>query len=645
MFLVRNRGTERESAEMSEPPLPMYWWLEEGRHLFKRFQDQSLNTSDHWKLDPVKVAGRLDVRKLQNLTDELLTEGKPTWAVDVLTRLQAKNENEFSKAIEPKTGTEEDIEKPQQKTIPRNRLWILREMQEWGMIEEYPGRHPDPFRYVGVFAVVKACGVLFRIIFDCRLRNMALEPPPKMELATLATIFWTIAYFKFFATFDLRHYFYQIPVPEAARNLLLMACGDEVFRAKVLSMGIHIAPWLAENVAALVVVLATHKAGLHIGNINMNAGSTPGYLDIFDKRGNLVGRVIIWLDNFLLATHNETTRKALLEALCQHYQGVPGSGGILVQLRLVVKGSAYDPDKAETPTDKNVFKGVNLSEDNVDYMNVHFTRTGPRTVLWRHNDVARWNQIRTVPLGATYRYWASLVGILTWHWQLTGEDKGSISPVIELSSLIGGAIDFDAPFVITKDMQNALQPHVDKLFKNDECAREIPKLPRKVFFGTSDASKLAGAGVRWNRSRTKASISFGPEPWSKEESNEDINVRETLASARTISAMLEVDHDALLLMGTDNVTCKAAIRHGMYPGNPSVTRELQEMKKKIKERNCVIHIIHIPGKVMAADAPSRLAELDQERCKATLEILEKHWEILVLNEKRMNGSNNKRPSS
>lgn len=628
---------------MSEPPLPTYWWLETGRHLFKRFQDQ--RPAGDWKLDPVKVAGRLDVEKLQRLADEVLREGKPAWAGDVLNRLQAKNEEEFCKSREPRPETGEEIEHLKTKTIPKSRLWMLHEMKQWGMVETYPGRHPDLFRYVGIFAVIKGCGILFRIIFDCRLRNMALEPPPKMELATLATIFWTIAFFEFFATFDLRHYFYQIPIPEAARNMLLMACGDEVFRAKVLSMGIHIAPWLAENIAALVIVLAAHRAGFEVSNINMNAGSAPGYLDIIDKRGDMVGRVIIWLDNFLLATHKEMTRKALLETLCKHDKGTPGSAGILVQLRLVVKGSIYDPDKAEIPASENTLKGVSLSQGSVDYMNVHFTRTGPRTVLWRHNEIERWNQIQKVPLGATHRYWASLVGILVWHWQLTGEDKGSIAPVIELSSLIGGTIDFDAPFLITKDMQNALQHHVDVLFQNDEMPREIPKLPRKVLFGTSDASKRAGAGVRWNRNRTKASISFGPEFWSAEESAQDINVRETLASARTISAMLETDHDALLLMGTDNVTCKAAIHHGMYPGNPMVTKELQDVKKKARDRSCVIHIIHIPGKVMAADAPSRLAELDQEMCKATLEILEKHWETMVLNEKRINGSINKRTFS
>lgn len=623
-----------------EPPLPIYWWLDTGKHLFRRFHDPK-PTGD-WKLDPVKVAGRLNIERLKDLAQELMNEEKcPVWGQDVVGRLTATCEDEFCKTREVVIeGTSPGH--IARRTIPKSRQWMLEDMKKWNMIEPYPSHHTDIFRYVGLFAVLKACGLLFRIIFDCRMRNLSLEPPPRLELASIKSIFWTIAYFEFFATFDLRHYFYQIGIPEAARNMILLACGDNVFRSKVLSMGIHIAPWIAENVAALIVVLAAERAGLVVSNVELHSDTAPGYLDIADKSGNLVCRVIIWLDNFLIATATEKIRKAILVALLQHDQGTPGSAGILVQLRLVVKNGSYDPDTFETPTEENVFKGVKISERHVEYMNVYFERKGPRTVMWRHTEVERWEKIRSVPLGATHRYWACLAGILLWSWQLSGEDKGSIAAVIDLSSKIGGTEDFDSPYVLDGNTQKDLQILVDELFRNETKIREIAQLPRKVFFASSDASKKAGAGVRWNRNRTRASLCFGPTAWSEAEAAEDINVRETMAAARTISTMLDEDHNALLLIGTDNVTARAAIHHGLYPGHQQLTKELRRMKEKARERQCVIHIVHLPGKIMAADAPSRLAELDQDMCNATKDFLEKIWQALLLNEKRMNGSINKR---
>ena len=53
-------------------------------------------------------------------------------------------------------------------------------------------------------------------------------------------------------------------------------------------------------------------------------------------------------------------------------------------------------------------------------------------------------------------------------------------------------------------------------------------------------------------------------------------------------------------------------------------------------------ICHVPGKIMAADAPSRNEALDQDLCDQTLKVLKEYWMSLV-NADRQRRMNIKRP--
>ncbi len=298
-----------------------------------------------------------------------------------------------------------------------------------------------------------------------------------------------------------------------------------------------------------------------------------------------------------------------------------------------------DPDTAAEPTSENMLNGVELSEGGVKYLNVDF-RHGENlaTMQWRHTATVRWERYRKVPKVATLHYWAGLVGVLGWDWQLGGEEKGTIAAVIEISRSLGprDKEDFDELLEIDRDTQVDIQAAITSMLDNTVFRTRLRNpLPQKRVLAASDASGAAGAGVSWSRTGNSARVVHFTK-WTKEESAEDINVRETRELLSTAWAVLNNQGEAMFyVLGTDNTTAKAALNHGMYPGHRALTADLQAFKKEIKATGSRVVTIHIPGRIIAADAPSREAPLNQELCKATYEVLDAYWSTVVEDEKRL----------
>ena len=625
---------------------PDYWWFESGRHLFKGLRKP--RHTGEWNLDPVFVAGCMKVEELVTLMLETGSDhGMPRtfWMTEVLRVMQARNLEEFCGGMvdEPKL-TPLELERIGNMQVPQERLDMLKKMKDWKLLEKLPeGMRVTAAAhfYVGLFAVPKSSG-MWRIIFDCRFVNAWLKSPYAFELPSLKEVFETVAAFRYFAVFDLRQFFYMLPLPEAVRNLFLLICGEEVYRAAVWCMGYHTSPWTAASISSMCAILAVYRAGLKIKDLDMKRTAPPRTLDIISKDGEVQGRILWWIDNCMIATTNDRTRESLL-------LGMIGPGpdkkhqGVLVRTRLVVKESWMDPETAEEPSATNRFKGIQMSENAVQFLNINFRKDAKANhILWRHMDLTRWDDIRIVPGQATHARWCHLVGVLMWHWQLGGDDKGSIRGVVELSRLLGHMDESDMVVRVDAKAQQELQTVVDAMFNTEEHLRVLAELPKRVVFGASDASAKAGAGVGWSHQGV-ARIVHGPQPWPADLKLKDINVRETWASTNTLKEILAGGvGKKLILMGTDNVTAKAAVRHGFYPGEEELTKALQDVKAEARRQEAQIMICHVPGKIMAADAPSRNEALDQDLCDQTLKVLKEYWMSLV-NADRQRRMNIKRP--
>ena len=593
-----------------------------GRYLFKKLRGAR---GVEGELDRVRTALSFQLAELEDLIFETgMTT--PRWGCRIIASLKAKTIEDFCGGpLETKPRLEPgEIERLANMRVPASRKGMLTSMFEWNMVEKLPvGMFPcnDGAFYMGIFAVPKSNG-FWRIIFDCRWLNAWLPRPPPLHLATITDIFRTVGAFQFFAVWDYRQFFYSIGLPDAVRNLFLMACEDQVFRAACLCMGLNLAPWLAQNLSMLLAVIAVQRAGMEIKDLDLQGDSSPRFLVVMTKRGIVVGRIVFWLDNGLLCTNSERVREEILRHLFRQDELVKKRQGVVIRTGVVVKEGIMDPDNREEPTSTNTLKGVELSERGVKYLNIQFRHGNtPGCVEWKHSEPDRWIKYRTVPRTATCRNWAGLIGVLMWHWQLSGEDKGSVAAVIELSRELGSKEEeqMEDNLSIGPETRSELQKTVDELFSEEWNSRESRCMPKHMELGASDASGRAGAGVGW-KGRIPYVVHFAL--WSEREKKDDINVRETRASLSTANAILDtVNEPTIMVLGTDNVTAKAAMTHGMYPGEKVLTEELQTFKRRLKADGHMMVIMHIPGRIMAADAPSRLEPLDQDLCERTRKML------------------------
>ena len=647
----------------SEMLPPDYWWMTDGRHLMSGYHEP--RPSGDWKLEAIRVAGRLQVSELLAVVEEALwlppavalAAGQvagcpPKWVSDLMRMLMAKTIEEFCGGLLPVPKLDPaQLAKVEGRHVPLERKQMMRDIKEWGITERiYNLAELDPLFLTGVFPVPKSNG-LWRVISDCRYLNAWIRCWAPLELPSLAEIFTTVRCFRWFAVFDVRAAFFQIPLAEVARNLFVMACGDEHFRALVYQMGYLNAPWTCEAVMALLLTVAAQRAGWKVHDSAPGAKSPRRILVMYDKKDQVVGRCTIWLDNWLIAMNTERGRQALLDELFRlpkNPRKEPEKRGIFHRTGVVIKGSAQDPDVIERyqklgqPIPEGLL-GVVLSENEVEFLNIEFKHDPEDTesVLWRHLKLDKWDLLRTVPQVATYRNFTVLIGVLMWHWQVKGDDKGTIAPVVLLSQRLGGTTDYDALLVLDPSTVAAVQPFVDDLFQEGTRPRRHAPLPKAKVMAVSDAMGKAGAGVSWSKNGGNPVVIFKCY-WDEFEAAEAINIRETKAGIRTILVVVEgIKEPTALIFGTDNVTARAALNSGFYPGNEELTRELQAMKQRLGEKQIFLVVLHIPGAILAADAPSRDKDLDPEACKASYAVLYERWTSLCADE-RLRANESKR---
>jgi len=653
----------------SQLALNHYWWLSDGRHLFPDFRSQSQFNTRVWALDKVKVAMALNIPNLEEMVAEALWNSRydlltgkrapPRWVSDLLRVLTAKTLEEFCGGILQDWRLDpEEWKKCKDLKVPSCRREMLHTLcSEFHMLEKLNERPRKNAFFCGLFAVPKS-NDLWRVIFDTRELNGFVRPPTLFRMAAVEDVFTTVRLFTFFMTFDIRHEFFQIPLPDVARNLFLFDCDGEIFRSKIWPMGFSHSPYVATCLCATLVILGVRRAGFFPEESSLDGSAPAKVISFFNKEGEEMGRVVIYLDNVLIATHAERTRLSIAAELFRVSRDVKRRG-VFPRSGVVVKGSVWDPDykevvdqtgeqEDEEKDNRLSIPGVMLSENEVEYLNILWKKDSndARAVFFKHTDTARWEMLRDLPLLETFRFWAHVAGVLMWDWQVSGEDKGSAAGVLDLCHSLGGVEDYDLTMAISSETKVELQSFVDTLLCGEWRCRRCESLPRRSVIVASDAMEERGAGVMWNRKGTQARVIYTHE-WSIHEKFEAINVRETRAVIGTVYKAVEslaLADRVLIILGTDNMTARAALRHWFYPGNRDLTKELQTLKFFLREKHgySLLRVIYTPGEIQAADAPSRQAVLDVEKCKACYALLKEALDDLIKDEMKLNGLKRKR---
>jgi hypothetical protein len=167
----------------------------------------------------------------------------------------------------------------------------------------------------GIFLVPKKDDV-WRLVFDARPANRLLKRLEGFRLFGLKQLLGVMRSVIrqgewWCRTFDFRHYFYQIPLPESLRTFFGVDVGNQGFVPQVLCMGFHSAPNVAQSLTWAAVLL--HD--LHDANDRPKylkewpSKAMPEYLVLVDAKGRVCGAIFVLLDNVMVVANDKEVVK------------------------------------------------------------------------------------------------------------------------------------------------------------------------------------------------------------------------------------------------------------------------------------------------------------------------------------------------
>lgn len=250
------------------------------------------------RLDP-RIIGAANVTGLRDAGKA--DRHKWTFITSVLDRfLEAKVVRRYKPRPVPKVFTDE-IMQP----------WLKTPIKDWKVLERVESKNRVP---VGLHTAVKSNGML-RIIFDARPANALTEPFPKpLRLASLPDILGVAAQFGYAcSSADVRHWFYQLALPEGWRRLFSPSPG---VRATVVPMGWHSAPVVAQCVTWALALYILHKSEDRLGIRPEDArvAAVPPFLYLYDGVER-VGAIFVLLDGITVFHRDEAMRRQWMERI------------------------------------------------------------------------------------------------------------------------------------------------------------------------------------------------------------------------------------------------------------------------------------------------------------------------------------------
>ena len=571
-------------------------------------------------LDEIKVAGALSVREALTIMEcELWCSAK--W-VKALQRLLMPPTGELWCGIQ--THSQQSHAWKVQTTAKYFRSSIDKLML-WKVLEKRDGdSYPIFARY---FEVLKANG-LMRAILDCRSTNKLASKPPPVVFATIPELVAMVEYFPSpeFLVLDLRHFFFQIPLPKEVRHLFsIKVCGDEiVLQSKVWPMGFSWSPFGAQSISSLILMEAARRAG-HIVDIEPDSRFPPSVLIFRNSNNRITALGVLWYDNILVAAGNTVVRNAIAFQIKE----------VTNQLNIIVKDSRQD----ESSSKPSRTDGISKSSGQVSFLGLHFVRTAAG-VLMKHmeDNIRRWSPFKNQDwCSSTPRQVATGVGIVTWDWMARGQPKGVIARIIGIARKLGKHCTsdrslWDLPFIISEEENRALREAINIVLQNPS----FPGVPPRVvepdaptFFLASDAMDSTGAGMEMAEDHATILVQ---RRWTEDELENHINWKETVAAAETIEKLLATSdiHDMVVCIGVDNSCAVFALQHFIFSGCEELSMRLLGLFHECEARDITLDPVHVPGQLQPADG-SRSRAISMEKVRQCLSFIKnrrsERWEL------------------
>jgi hypothetical protein len=490
-----------------------------------------------------------------------------------------------------------------------------------------------------------------RSIFAGKQLSKFFKRPLPVNLPNLPLVLSTISRLSrgrhvWVVTADLRNNFHQIAIHEDVSRIFNVQCDGKMYSWRVMPMGFSYSPRSAQALAwAALLKQATKENGmLEIAARMKKSQHPPSFGVLKDEEGSEVGIVLIWYDNFIVISNNQSIANHMSKAL----KAMTSSGFVWGEKamfhphqleRLVsMKASDLDDDQQTWATALGMQFGLSKrdSQGACRFQWRLKPKTAERAMLLLRQ-VQGLKSSDSKPLSC--RMIAKIVGSAIWHGYISARPLFDLEEVIEITALCAKVVSktksWDTAFNLDTEQLKSIEGCLGRIMLNEWQYDWTPQTGETVYVA-SDASDDKGAWVRLHSSSDHGVM----ESWD-ESPDVHIFVKELRAAVKAIQAL--APYDGTLVLAIDNTAAAQVLRN--FYSSTMVGRDLAKQAfTHLQEKRSRLIAAGVPGLHNYADGPTRSGAAGQwcsiRRAKtwAALKDAQEGLERQEMNPYRRNGS-------
>ena len=594
------------------------------------------------ELDPIQVAGSIKLNEIRAMARELrdvYRGGEMHW-LDLLMQfidddtpamelLKVDEQHRRESAAGQRRSHQNDAMKPRAAGTPqrvsghyRRNMQKLEEahvVRRWQAANEKEKR---PEVTVGYFQVEKDAQ-WDRAIWNAKWLNQRFAQPRKVRLLDVSTLLALMGTFEdpYVATADLRHFFYQIPLPKSLLNAFIVGAGEDWLGAlNVLPMGWNWSPWVAQGVATVIMISTLYHKGYVVEAWDPDV-SAPSSFYIVKKKNSeeRLAFLSVYYDNFTIIAKNEGVRDEIVAIIVANAERA--------NAKFKKNAGKPEPDAGAAASTKTAPEGFTLTKNQAQVFGVDIRIVGAM-MKWNHTAKtrARWeNTLSLIPDGDTEVHTMRLLdlaivcGRLVWDMTVRNWVRSDLNGPLKILSdayLVcynagqGGLHWKSAVVKLSRDDVATLREATERMLANAEEVGHRRKPLNHIVVATDSSD--AQYGFVWvcpeKRQRSGAAWSDFRPAWSKEEPSDwttrHINVKELVAGVLAMKAAAAECKNVQLWLAMDNTTAIAWLTHRWCP-TAEVSEWMRETLIELQERGISVHPFYVHTTIMPADAISR----------------------------------------
>jgi hypothetical protein len=531
------------------------------------------NTTKHTaprpgNLDTIDVAGSLDLNLIRQWCSEL--QDTHTWLYTLRLAL-SDNADSFMGFTE---GPFRSVHRPALEFEPN-----LRQLVVQGVLRALTNNECRRGTPAGYFEVPKTDD-LTRAIFDARPANDLFGEPPEINLPYFPAYLEALALFRavYCASLDLRHWFFQIMLPECLRkHFMIRSMAGTTYIPMVWPMGFKWSPFIAQAIAWLLVIVSLRRTSLVFNLEQRDNTQMPSSISVTHK--GVSGRILLFYDNILIVTEGEELFVVIAQAITETFK----------EARAVFKTDANPKHTAPMQS---------MTRNETSYLGAHLLWTEEAGLQARalEQTLHKWKVC--TPLN-TRRQIAQHLGQIIWWYSITCRPLYRIREVVHITTLVGGGdSDWDENFTLTDTQRDAIGQARTTALLNEWVT--IQKPPTEWLTAASDASDTGIGGVYVMQDGTVEAFA---RPLPLQLKDQIIYIREIVAAVLTVEVYTSLTGPSNLLLAVDNAPAYFALSKG-YSFAPGA-QHLIDIINRRREAGLRVKFAWVPSELNPADMPSR----------------------------------------